>query len=79
LRFYVLTAASIQMAAFWDVAQCSPVEVVSEVCTASIVAVMIEAVRNSKTLVCLHETCTVLHPRKLTSSTLDFVSENKEM
>jgi len=53
------------MTAFWDVAQCSPVEVVSEVRTASIVAVMIEAVRNSKTLVCLHETAQCYIPESL--------------
>jgi hypothetical protein len=52
LRFQVLTAASMKITAFWDVASCSIVEVpdVSGVYTVSINAMMMAA-RASETLV----------------------------
>jgi hypothetical protein len=53
VKFKVLTAASMKFRVFWDVAPCSHVEVrrVSEVHTASIIALMMEAVRTSETSV----------------------------
>jgi hypothetical protein len=51
VRFHVLTAASMKMTAFWDVALCSLVAIdVSEVRTAFI-ALMFEAIRTSGTSV----------------------------
>jgi hypothetical protein len=47
MRFQVLMAASMKITAFWDIASHSLVEV-SEVRTASIFALMMEAVRPFK-------------------------------
>jgi hypothetical protein len=70
----VLTAVSMKMAVFWDVAQFSLVDtVISEDLTASIIrvfmirALMVEALRTSKMSVYFKET-TPLHPRRLPSS-----------
>jgi hypothetical protein len=60
MRYQVLTAASMKMIAFWDIAPCSPVvaDHISEVRTASIIRamMMMEAVRKSETSVCYNET-----------------------
>jgi hypothetical protein len=53
VKLQVLTAASMKIRAFWDVALCSLVEYtdVSEVCTVSIMtALMMEAVHTSDTV-----------------------------
>jgi hypothetical protein len=59
MRYQVLTAASMKMIVFWDIAPCSPVvaDHISEVRTASIFrAMMMEAVRKSETSVYYNET-----------------------
>jgi hypothetical protein len=66
VRFQVLTAASIKMTTFWDIVTCSLVEVVwrfrgtyclhHQVDSVSFIALMMEAVRISKTSVYFNET-----------------------
>jgi hypothetical protein len=51
VRFFVLTAARMKMAVFWDVTSYSLVDIdrLSEVLTASIIRAMMEAANTSKT------------------------------
>jgi hypothetical protein len=71
MKFQVLTAESMKMTAFWDIAPCSVVQVnhVSEMRTASIItiALMMEAVRASETSVYVH-----LSPFHLTPYNLSY-------
>jgi hypothetical protein len=57
MTFYVLTAASMKMAAFWDIAPCRFIEVYQRFGGAYslVIAMVMEVVRTSETLVCFNE------------------------
>jgi hypothetical protein len=78
VRFQVLTAASMKMTIFWDIAPCSLVEVtdVSKV-LAAIIALMMEKTSTSETSVNFYQSTRRNNPEESHLHTLTFIYLSK--